>query len=176
MPNIYARMFPTDTPIQVYGPTSPQPGGGGMVYPLSPGIAVMGSSTWGSSILGLSTQFVMGNGSFGTESDPLSLHLDQTTPQTFSGTGFTGNGLLKITSGTLGVDATTYISTLTTSTPTNLTGFIKGNGSVLSADNSTYLATGSALLLDQTTPQTVINGAPQFEKGISRYQMFTYFP
>lgn len=67
-------------------------------------------------------------------------------------------------------------SPLSTSTATNLTGFIKGNGSVLSADNSTYLATGSALLLDQTTPQTVINGAPQFEKGISRYQMFTYFP
>ena len=81
MPNIYARMFPTDTPIQVYGPASPQPGGG-MVYPSSPGIAVMGSATWGSSILGLSSQFVMGNGSFGTESDPLSLHLDQTTTQT----------------------------------------------------------------------------------------------
>ena len=30
---------------------------------------------------------------------------------------------------------------LTTSTTTNLTGFIKGNGSVLSADNSTYLTT-----------------------------------
>lgn len=32
-----------------------------------------------------------------------------------------------------------YLTSLNTSTPTNLTGFIKGNGSVLSADNSTYL-------------------------------------
>ena len=52
----------------------------------------------------------------------------------------TGNGLVKVSGGdgTLGVDSTTYVSSLTTSTPTNLTGFIKGNGSVLSADNSTY--------------------------------------
>jgi hypothetical protein len=34
-----------------------------------------------------------------------------------------------------------WITSLATSTPTNLTGFIKGNGSVLSADNSTYLTT-----------------------------------
>ena len=31
-----------------------------------------------------------------------------------------------------------YFTSLTTATPTNLTGFIKGNGSVLSADNTTY--------------------------------------
>ena len=68
-----------------------------------------------------------------------------------------------------------YLTTLTTSTPTNLTGFIKGNGSVLSADNSTYTPSGTALLLDQTSPQTVINGAPSFSKGITGYQKFTYF-
>ena len=69
---------------------------------------------------------------------------------------YTTNGFVKFTgtNGTLDVDSTAYVSTLTTSTPTNLTGFIKGNGSVLSADNSSYLN------LDQTTPQTVINGKP----------------
>ena len=66
-------------------------------------------------------------------------------------------------------------SPLSTSTATNLTGFIKGNGSILSADNSTYLASGTALLLDQTSSQTVINGAPSFSKGITGYQKFTYF-
>jgi hypothetical protein len=38
------------------------------------------------------------------------LKLDQATPQTFSGTGFTGNGLLKITGGTIGVDTSTYLT------------------------------------------------------------------
>lgn len=47
------------------------------------------------------------------ETDPLSLHLDQTTPQTLSGGAFSGSGLIKITSGTLGVDTSTYISTST---------------------------------------------------------------
>lgn len=42
-----------------------------------------------------------------------------------------------------------YITSLTASTPTNLTGFIKGNGSVLSADNSTYLTD----IVNDTTPQ-----------------------
>jgi hypothetical protein len=37
-----------------------------------------------------------------------------------------------------------YIASLTTSCPTNLTGFIKGNGSVLSADNSTYYKSGDS--------------------------------
>ena len=42
--------------------------------------------------------------------------------------------------------AGSYLTSLTTSTPTNLTGFIKGNGSVLSADNTTYLPiTGGTL-------------------------------
>ena len=31
------------------------------------------------------------------------------------------------------------------------------------------------LKLDQTTYQTVINGAPAFNSGIARYQIFTYF-
>ena len=40
------------------------------------------------------------------ETDPLSLHLDQTTPQTFTGGDVTGTGLLKVTSGALGLDET----------------------------------------------------------------------
>lgn len=48
---------------------------------------------------------------------------------------------------------------LTTSTTTNLTGFIKGNGSVLSADNSTYYSSGAlsgvtTLALSQGITQT----------------------
>ena len=39
--------------------------------------------------------------------EPLSLHLDQTTPQTFTGGTVTGSGLLKSTSGQLGLDTTT---------------------------------------------------------------------
>ena len=49
-----------------------------------------------------------------------------------------------------------YLTSITTSTPTNGTGFLKGNGSVISFDNSTYLTSLSgACLLDQSTPQTI---------------------
>lgn len=44
----------------------------------------------------------------GTETDPLSIHLDQTSPQTMSGGAFAGSGLVKLTGGQLGVDTTTY--------------------------------------------------------------------
>ncbi|MFA6524618.1 MAG: hypothetical protein WC264_03935 [Candidatus Paceibacterota bacterium] len=44
------------------------------------------------------------------ETDSLSLHLDQTTPQTFTNLG-TGTGLMKVTAGLLGLDSTTYLST-----------------------------------------------------------------
>ena len=43
-----------------------------------------------------------------TETDPLSFHLNQTSPQTLSGGAFAGSGLLKLTSGLLGVDTNTY--------------------------------------------------------------------
>lgn len=43
----------------------------------------------------------------------LAVLLDQTTPQTLSGGAFAGSGLLKITSGTLGVDTATYLTTVT---------------------------------------------------------------
>jgi len=48
------------------------------------------------------------------------------------------NSLSKIIADSLYAPIGAYLTSLTTSTPTNLTGFIKGNGSVLSADNSTY--------------------------------------
>jgi hypothetical protein len=44
------------------------------------------------------------------ETDPLSLHLDQTTPQTFTNLG-AGTGLMKVTSGVLGLDTSTYLTT-----------------------------------------------------------------
>ena len=43
-----------------------------------------------------------------SEIDPLSIHLNQTSPQTLSGGAFAGSGLLKVTSGLLGVDTNTY--------------------------------------------------------------------
>lgn len=46
---------------------------------------------------------------------------DQTVPQTLSGGAFSGSGLLKITSGLLGVDTSTYLTTAVTSVS-------KGNG------------------------------------------------
>src|SRR5690606_35154358 len=67
----------------------------------------------------------------------LYLKLDQTIPQTFTAGDVSGSGLLKVTSGELGLDTNTYL--------TDLTG---------------------ALLLDQTTPQTIANGLPTFSSGI----------
>ena len=43
------------------------------------------------------------------ETDPLSLHLDQTTPQTFTNLAG-GTGLMKVTAGLLGLDTNTYIT------------------------------------------------------------------
>lgn len=70
-----------------------------------------------------------------TETDPLSLHLDQTTPQTFTGGDVVGSGLLKVTSGELGLDSTTYVS----GTPWTSEGYLTDiSGQDLSmADNST---------------------------------------
>ena len=52
-----------------------------------------------------------------------------------------------------------YLTSLTTSTPTNLIGFIKGNGSVLSADNSTYLtAEVDPTIVAQTNGFTITRG------------------
>jgi hypothetical protein len=63
-------------------------------------------------------------------------------------TALTTGGMLKATatSGLLALATinSDYIASLTTSCPTNLTGFIKGNGSVLSADNSTYYKSGDS--------------------------------
>ena len=49
------------------------------------------------------------------ETDPLSLHLDQTAPQTFTNLGV-GTGLMKVTAGLLGLDVNTYLTTGTAAT------------------------------------------------------------
>lgn len=46
-----------------------------------------------------------------SETDPLSLHLDQTTASTFTAGDVTGTGLLSVSSGTLGLDTNTYLQT-----------------------------------------------------------------
>lgn len=51
-----------------------------------------------------------------TETVPTLLKLNQTTPQTFTAGTVTGTGLLKVTSGTLGLDTTTYLDTTTAAT------------------------------------------------------------
>lgn len=54
--------------------------------------------------------FVANNGYLTSETDPSSLHLDQTTPQSFTGGDVSGSGLLKVTSGQLGLDSSTYLT------------------------------------------------------------------
>jgi hypothetical protein len=65
--------------------------------------------------------------------------LDQTIPQTFTGGALIGTGLLSVTAGQLGLDTSTY----------------------LTAETDPL-----SLHLDQTTPQTVINGYPRFSEGL----------
>lgn len=70
------------------------------------------------------------------------------------------NGL----AGTVANDTTTPAITLSTS----ITGMLKGNGTAISAasDGTDYLSSSTGLKLDQTTPQTVINGVPKVENGL----------
>jgi len=52
----------------------------------------------------------------------------------------------------------------------NGTGFVKASGTTISYDNSTYLTAETdplSLHLDQTTPQSIINGKPSFSDGIT---------
>lgn len=70
-----------------------------------------------------------------------------------------------------------YITSLTTSTPTNLTGFIKGNGSVLSADNSTYLKAGTTTPSTfRPTNPTTTNSASYVMMGLGSTIYFTTSP
>lgn len=48
-----------------------------------------------------------------TETDPLSIHLNQTSPQTFTAGTVSGSGILKVTSGTLGLDTNSYLTSVT---------------------------------------------------------------
>jgi len=65
-------------------------------------------------------------------------------------------------------DRSVTLDNITTNSTTNGTGFVKGNGSVISFDNSTYLTAETdplSLHLDQTSPQTIINGFPLIATG-----------
>lgn len=63
-----------------------------------------------------------------SETDPLSLHLDQTSAQTFTGGALTGSGLLKVTSGLLGLDTSTYLTDIIYDTTPQLGGDLDLNG------------------------------------------------
>ena len=91
-----------------------------------------------------------------TETDPLSLHLDQTTPQTMSGGAFAGSGLLKITSGLLGVDTSTYL--------TSLSGALLATGATTGATSGFQkFNTGIGILEGGSTPTkfTYLQGGDQ---------------
>jgi len=53
---------------------------------------------------------ITGYGFLTAETDPLSLHLDQTTPQTFTGGAVTGTGLLQVVGGVLGKNVMLTVS------------------------------------------------------------------
>jgi microcystin-dependent protein len=121
----------------------------------------------------------LSSGGVPVETDPLSLHLDQTTPQNIINGAPTFNSGLKILEGgasptkhTLfqGGDQTASITyTLPTAQAIGIGNeFLKNNGSGnLSWTNAVVTETDPlSLHLDQTTPQQVINGAPKFNAGI----------
>jgi len=92
------------------------------------------------------------------------IKLDQTSPQTL--TGF-DTGLLKVTAGLLGIDTSTYLTSVAfadlTDYPADAAGALTNDG----AGNLSWAASGGgSLLLDQTSPQTVINGTPVFSLGV----------
>ena len=66
------------------------------------------------------------------EIDPLSIHLDQTIAQTFTGGDVTGSGLLKVTSGVLGLDETEY------ATPSDLGNYVPYAGATGDVDLGEY--------------------------------------
>ena len=82
------------------------------------------------------------------------LKLDQSTPQTLSGGAFAGSGLLKLTTGLLGVDTNTYL-TSTNGIYLNgalTSGFMKWNGSSQpSQDTSTYITGNQSITLSGDT-------------------------
>ena len=77
------------------------------------------------------------------ETDPLSLHLNQATPQTFTHLA-APNGLLNVTASVLGVDTTNYQSTLSfANSVQNTTGTVNLVGDSTSPGNSKYYGTDS---------------------------------
>ena len=81
-----------------------------------------------------------------TETDPLSLHLSQSSPQTFTSGSVTGTGLLKVTSGTLGLDTTVY--------------------STAASSSGLFAPITEPLSLHLSTPNQTVNQVPTFASGI----------
>ena len=72
------------------------------VYTTGAGTVFLAPSGDGASLTNVLHSFI--------ETDPLSLHLNQTSPQTFTAGDIAGSGLLKVTSGTLGLDTSAYVT------------------------------------------------------------------
>jgi hypothetical protein len=140
-----------------------------MVYPGS-GIPLSTGSAWGTSITNNSTNwntaYGWGNhasaGYLTAETDPYAVLLaGRSGGQTIKGGTGEGENLSFWTNAT-GVVGHYYFTDLTDN------GFVKTSGGtgLLSIDTTTYLDTTTAgttyLKLDQTTPQSVINGTPSF--------------
>jgi hypothetical protein len=85
-----------------------------------------------------------------SETDPLSLHLDQTTPQSFSAGAVSGSGLLNVTSGELGLDTNTYL------TASDLTPY-----ALLDGTNQPF--TGD-LNISKATPELKLTGTSEYSR------------
>jgi len=108
----YARRYPTDTAMLVYTPNNPPPADAIQVS----GVTVDTTANFTNDG---NVDFTLVDGGPGgpdvikadyTETDPLSLHLNQTVPQTFVALAG-GTGLMKVTAGLLGLDTNTYLTT-----------------------------------------------------------------
>ena len=92
-----------------------------------------------------------------TESDPLSIHLDQTTPQTFTAGTVTGTGILKVVDGTLGLDTSAYITLSSLSAGTGI-GYDSGTGAISnsSPDQTVAFSGGTNVTIGGVYPNFTI--------------------
>ena len=124
--------------------------GSGIPYPATPGIAIMGASTWGTSITdnhsNWDNAYGWGNwaSNFGTTIGTIAQGNDSRINHGETAYGW-GNW------------ASNFGTTIGT--------IAQGNDSRI-LDGETSYGWGQGLRLDQTTPQTVINGVPTFNLGI----------
>lgn len=106
-----------------------------------------------------------------SEVDPLSIHLDQTSPQTFTGGTVTGSGLLKVISGQLGLDTSVYLTSVTahnilSTTHGDTTASACARGSIIVGDlnskwvNLAFPATPTGKILQATATDIVWSTNP----------------